>query len=103
MDQFDLELMTKSEDTTLNVSIRTALMFAKRILNKYYELTDSSEAYRIALGTSTHHITVLSSLRLLMNVTGTRVSPSSHVQAPLLQDPAVGAGLDRHCTRSHRI
>ena len=53
MDQFDLELTTKSRDTALHTAIRAALMFAKRILNKYYQLTDSSEAYRIALSTFT--------------------------------------------------
>lgn len=36
---------------TLNPAIRAALGVAKRTLNKYYSLTDSSETYRIAMGT----------------------------------------------------
>jgi hypothetical protein len=36
---------------TLNPAIRAALGIAKRTLNKYYSLTDSSETYRIAMGT----------------------------------------------------
>ena len=52
MDHLDLELATKSQDTKLHSAVRAALTFSRRILNKYYNLTDASEAYRIAMGAS---------------------------------------------------
>ncbi len=52
MDMIDLQLGTKHRQTAeYDYAIRTAMGIAKRTLNKYYELTDSAEAYRIAMGT----------------------------------------------------
>ena len=36
----------------LDPAIRAGLELAKRTLNRYYSLTDASEAYRIAMGMS---------------------------------------------------
>lgn len=52
MDMIDLQLGTKHRQTSqYDYAIRTAMGIAKRTLNKYYELTDSAEAYRIAMST----------------------------------------------------
>lgn len=53
MDLIDQRLATKHQQTSkYDSAIRTAMGLAKRTLNKYYELTDSSEAYRIAMSAS---------------------------------------------------
>lgn len=52
MDLIDQQLATKHKLTAkYDFAIRTAMGLAKKTLNKYYELTDSSEAYRIAMST----------------------------------------------------
>lgn len=51
MDMIDQQLGTKHRQTAqYDYAIRTAMGIAKRTLNKYYELTDNAEAYRIAMG-----------------------------------------------------
>lgn len=51
MDEIDHQLRTKHRDTTkYDYAIRTAMGIAKCTLNKYYERTDLSEVYRIAMG-----------------------------------------------------
>lgn len=50
MDLIDQHLATKHQQTAkYNYAIRTAMGLAECTLNKYYELTDMSEAYRIAM------------------------------------------------------
>ncbi|EIW62754.1 uncharacterized protein TRAVEDRAFT_114433 [Trametes versicolor FP-101664 SS1] len=50
MDSINSKLATKHRDTAkYDYAIRTAMGFAKRTLNKYYELTDTSAVYRIAM------------------------------------------------------
>ena len=49
MDHIDEALTTQSHDPTFEISIRTALGIAKRTLNHYYDRTDYSEVYRIAM------------------------------------------------------
>ncbi|EIW51355.1 uncharacterized protein TRAVEDRAFT_101781, partial [Trametes versicolor FP-101664 SS1] len=50
MDLIDQQLASKHKMTAkYDFAIRTAMGLAKRTLNKYYELSDSSEAYRIAM------------------------------------------------------
>jgi len=51
MDHIDETLTTQSRDASFKPSIRTALNIAKRTLNNYYDKTDYSEVYRIAMGT----------------------------------------------------
>ncbi|GBE82287.1 putative AC9 transposase [Sparassis crispa] len=48
-DHINKRLTTESLDKTLNIAIHTLLGLAKKTLNKYYTLTDSSEVYRIAM------------------------------------------------------
>jgi hypothetical protein len=50
MDHIDKELATKSVDPSYDPAIRAALTMAKKTLNRYYDRTDHSEVYRIAMG-----------------------------------------------------
>lgn len=52
MDHIDETLTTQSRDRKIEVSIRVALSMAKKTLNKYYDKTDHSEVYRIAMSMS---------------------------------------------------
>ena len=53
MDILDERLTSDSLNRTrFDVSIRVSLGIAKRTLNRYYNMTDSSEVYRIAMGES---------------------------------------------------
>jgi hypothetical protein len=51
MHHIDKNLTNNSLDPELEPSIRTALGIAKKPLNKYYDATDQSEVYCIAMGT----------------------------------------------------
>jgi hypothetical protein len=50
MDLIDERLTTYSRNKKYSTSIRAAVRLAKRTLNRYYQLTDTSEVYRIAMG-----------------------------------------------------
>lgn len=52
MDHIDAVLATTLDDITVPPSIRTAVAIGKRTLNKYYNKTDHTEVYRIAMGAS---------------------------------------------------
>jgi hypothetical protein len=49
MDHIDETLTTQSQDSDFEPSIRAALGIAKKTLNKYYDKTDHSEVYHIAM------------------------------------------------------
>ncbi|TFK59864.1 hypothetical protein BDN72DRAFT_744234, partial [Pluteus cervinus] len=49
IDTIDETFTNSIRDDDLNPAIRSALILAKRTLNKYYSLTDQSAAYRIAM------------------------------------------------------
>lgn len=68
MDLIDETLTTQSKNRTLLASIRTAMEFAKTTLNQYYQLTDNSDVYRIAMGMLNINIIVVFSTELLFNV-----------------------------------
>jgi hypothetical protein len=51
MDHIDHILTTHSIDNKYQPAIRAALGLAKKTLNRYYNLTDDSEVYRIAMST----------------------------------------------------
>jgi hypothetical protein len=51
MDHIDNHLRTASLDANYDPAIQAALAVGKKLLNKYYSLTDNSELYRIAMGT----------------------------------------------------
>jgi hypothetical protein len=51
MDIIDERLTTDSlNKSKYDISIRAALGLAKKMLNRYYNMTDWSELYRIAMG-----------------------------------------------------
>jgi hypothetical protein len=51
MDVIDEKLTTDSLDRTkFDPAIRASLGLAKKTLNRYYNMTDWSEVYRIAMG-----------------------------------------------------
>lgn len=50
MDHIDQILATQSIDKELEPSIRAAVLMGKKTLNRYYDKTDYSEVYRIAMG-----------------------------------------------------
>ena len=50
MDYIDKHLASGSVNGTYSPSIRAAMSVGKKLLNKYYTLTDHSEVYRIAMG-----------------------------------------------------
>ncbi|KAG1900157.1 uncharacterized protein F5891DRAFT_952567, partial [Suillus fuscotomentosus] len=50
MDLIDEKLTTYSLNASFLPSIRVAVGLAKKTLNRYYQLTDTSEVYHIAMG-----------------------------------------------------
>lgn len=50
MDHIDTHLATAAHNLEYSASIRAALALGKRTLNRYYNKTDHSEVYRIAMG-----------------------------------------------------
>ncbi|KAH9913382.1 uncharacterized protein B0H18DRAFT_888328, partial [Fomitopsis serialis] len=52
MDLIDHQLATDAINTDLDPAIRVAIGMAKRTINRYYDKSDESAAYRIAMGTS---------------------------------------------------
>jgi len=50
MDHIDAHLATATQDLSYPLSIRAALAIGKKTLNRYYNKTDHSEVYRIAMG-----------------------------------------------------
>ncbi|KAH9972452.1 hypothetical protein BGW80DRAFT_1173113 [Lactifluus volemus] len=55
MDKIDHYFTTYLKNESLNVAIRAAIISAKSTLNKYYELTDHAEVYRIAMVLDPHY------------------------------------------------
>jgi len=51
MDHIDEYLATASQNLDYSQAIRAALALGKRTLNRYYDKTDHSEVFRIAMGT----------------------------------------------------
>lgn len=50
MDHIDRHLATAASNSNFDPAIQAALALGKKVLNKYYSLTDHSELYRIAMG-----------------------------------------------------
>jgi hypothetical protein len=49
MDHIDAHLATASQSSKYSPAIRASLALGKAHLNKYYNMTDHSEVYRIAM------------------------------------------------------
>jgi hypothetical protein len=54
MDHIDEYLAMASQNPTYSKAIRAALALGKRTLNQYYDKTDHSKVYRIAMGEPPH-------------------------------------------------
>jgi hypothetical protein len=54
MDHIDEYLATACQNLKLSKAIRAALDIGKQTLNRYYDKTDHSDVYRIAMGRSLH-------------------------------------------------
>jgi hypothetical protein len=50
MDRIDAILRDTPGFVPLNPSVKHALTFARKLINKYYSKTDLSNVYRIAMG-----------------------------------------------------
>ncbi|KAG1726197.1 uncharacterized protein EDB91DRAFT_1009486, partial [Suillus paluster] len=55
MDIIDEQMTIYSHNKKFSPSIRAAVQLAKKTLDQYYQLTDSSEVYRIAMVLHLHH------------------------------------------------
>jgi len=55
MDHIDEYLATAATNPKLSLAIRAALAMGKRTLNRYYNKTDHSEVYRIAMSECYHY------------------------------------------------
>ena len=49
MDHIDTHLATASQDLKYSLAIRASLALGKTHLNKYYDMTNHSEVYQIAM------------------------------------------------------
>jgi len=54
MDYINKHLASGSINTKYLPSIQALMLIRKQLLNKYYNMTDHSEVYRIAMGMSNH-------------------------------------------------
>jgi hypothetical protein len=68
MDHIDQHLATASLNRTYSPTVRVALAMGKSTLNKYYNLTDASELYRIAMGNDPINFTWFAMLTRLSTV-----------------------------------
>ncbi len=60
MDHIDEHLATAALNSAYPLAIKAALAVGKRTLNRYYDKTDHSEVFRIAMGKFSLTIYVLS-------------------------------------------
>jgi hypothetical protein len=63
MDHIDSKLATDARNNKYPLSIKAALTIGKKTLNQYYDKTDHSEIFRIAMGM--YFVTILSVLKPL--------------------------------------
>ena len=96
MDLINSHLATAALNPKYERSIQAALAIGKKLLNKYYDMSDHSELYRIAMGMSIHH---WNPFLPLINLSSSSPKP----QAGILQDGQMGGRLGEgsggHCTR----
>jgi hypothetical protein len=90
MDKIDEVLATNALSAKYSASIHAALSVGKKTLNRYYEKTDLSSIYRIAMS-------MCSFLESLCILTFNNCSSPSSSQAYVFQKSKVGERLDRRC------
>ena len=92
MDIIDKKLKTASEDhEKYDPAIRFACSLAKRLLNKYYSLSDASKLYRLAMSTFPSISSCVGALTLFST------SSSSCIQAKVLQTPPLARRVVQYC------
>lgn len=92
MDHIDRVLATASINKKYPWSIQAAVAIGKSVLNKYYDRTDHSEVYRIAMSEYFVAICTVSHARLTCS---SSLTPKP--QARLLQGSRMGRQLDQRC------
>jgi len=86
MDYIDEYLAMTAIDSAYAAAIRRSLLLAKRTLNRYYNMTDWSETYRIAMGASQNFY--------LFDSSDDLYSAPPLSQVVLLQDSWLGNRMD---------
>jgi hypothetical protein len=66
MDHIDEHLATAATNRTYPLAIKAAIAIGKKTLNRYYNQTDHSEIYRIAMGTCLYYCIIYFSYILLV-------------------------------------
>ena len=66
MDHIDEHLATAATNRAYHLAIKAALAIGKKTLNRYYNKTDHSEVYRIAMGTCFYYSIIKFSYMLLV-------------------------------------
>lgn len=94
MDHIDQQLRTFSRDRKYLPSVRAAVSLARKTLNRYYSLTDSSEVYRIAM--SEQFVGLLCTNSSLLTLWLGPGSPPSSPQAHILQEDGLGGRVDHN-------
>jgi len=90
MDHIDMHLTTASRNVTYLPAIRASLTLGKAHLNKYYDMTDHSEVYRIAMS-ECHLPDHFYSITILLD------SPTSTTQTSIFLQGQLGHCMDHHC------
>ena len=94
MDRMHDELTTAADDQTVMPALRAALRIGKKLLNKYYSLTDHSDVYRISVGKS------LSFMILVFRSSSFgSFSSSSPLQTEILREARMGLRLGEDCQK----
>jgi hypothetical protein len=83
MDHIDEQLATAVIDDDYPLALQAALAIGKKTLNRYYDKTDHSEVFRIAMG-----MKFLAILLYIFFLSVASVAPSS--QAPIFQESGMG-------------
>ena len=83
MDIINSHLATAALDNHYSPSIQAALAVGKNLLNKYYNMTDHSELFRIAMGMLLH-------TDLLIKFVNIHFSSPPKLQARIFQDCIMG-------------
>ena len=92
MDVIDEQLMNNSLNRTkYDTPISASPGVAKKTLNRYYNMTDWSEVYRIAMG----RLIFIWHVHLLIDSPLTE-SATSTTQTCILQECRVGTGVDKY-------
>jgi hypothetical protein len=90
MDRIDV-VLRDAGTTALTPSVRHALMFARKLLDKYYSKTDLSNVYRVAMGRSSFH-----SHYCTVNSCATAYSSPPSTKTQVLPATRLGEGMDQH-------